>query len=155
MILGDSTAQKLISNGLGVLKIQLEPTRVVQLPFIADLKGALINTENCNHDNYYPYTIHSGDHLFSRTFALDSLNVDITDYLGIRHFPVWIIEQRNLFIEGDRVVIQTTDHRLFAGKSKLLSSTSLILRNHEDVNCEVLDFSSIHFIGRFARGISM
>jgi hypothetical protein len=151
-----NAAIKHVNYDLGVFKIQLEPTRVVRLPFVTNLKqGQLIQDGSKNRDSLYPYTVHEGEHVFPKTFALDSLNVNITDFIGIKHFPVWIIEPRNLFIEGDRVIIQTIDHRLFAGKSKLLTNQSLILRNNEDVNCEVLDFSSIHFIGRFARGISM
>jgi hypothetical protein len=142
---------------LEVFKIQLEPTRTVRLPFITDLKfDQLIQSKAVNdHDDYYPYTIREGEHIFPKTFALDSVNVAIVDYIGIKSFPIWVVEPRQMFIEGDRVIVQTTDRRLFAGKSKLLTSHSIILRNSKDVNCEVIDFADIHFIGRFARGISI
>ncbi|WP_143128444.1 hypothetical protein [Sporolactobacillus nakayamae] len=140
-----------------VFKIQLEPTRIVKLPIITDLKfDQLIQSEAVNdHDDYYPYTIREGEHIFPKTFALDSLDVAICDYIGIKSYPIWVVEPRQMFIEGDRVILQTTDRRLFAGKSKLLTNHSLILRNNKDVNCEVIDFADIHFIGRFARGISI
>lgn len=142
-------------NGLEVFNIQLEPTRIVRLPYVTDLKGGQwISPHVVNQNHYFPYAIHEKEHVFPKTFALYILNIDLVDFIDIRHFSIWIIEPRAMFLEGDRIIVQTIDQRLFAGKSKLLTGKSLMLRNDEDVNCEVIDFVNIHFIGRIARGIS-
>lgn len=140
---------------LEVFKIQLEPTRIVRLPFVTDLKcDQLIPSKINDRNHFYPYAIHDNERIFSGTFALNNRDVALVDYIGIKNFNIWIIEPRRMFIEGDRVIVQMNDRRLFAGKSKLLTDRSLILRDNEDINCDVLDFADVLFIGRFARGIS-
>ncbi|MCO7124744.1 hypothetical protein NIE88_03005 [Sporolactobacillus shoreicorticis] len=138
-----------------VFKIKLEPTRIVRLPFVTDLKWDQLIPQKINdYNHFYSYAIHDNERIFPETFALNNRDIAIVDYIGIKNFNIWIVEPRRMFVEGDRIIIQMKDRRLFAGKSKLLTDHSLILRDNEDINCDVLDFADVHFIGRFARGIS-
>ncbi|GAY75068.1 hypothetical protein NBRC111894_622 [Sporolactobacillus inulinus] len=137
------------------MTILIEPSRIVKLPYINSLReDQLIKSKVITQNHFYSYTIKANETVYPKTFALSS-NVPIIDYIGIKCFSVWIIEPRRIFLDGDHVIAQTKNHRLYTGKSKLLTSHSLILRNNDDINCGVLDFADLHFIGRFARGIGM
>ncbi|WP_100488765.1 hypothetical protein [Sporolactobacillus pectinivorans] len=104
--------------------------------------------------NFYPYIVKDGEHVFPKTFAFETCGANIIDFIGVAPFSLWIVEQRRLFLNGDRVIVQMEDGRIFAGKSKILTHSSLIIRNTEGINCEVLDFSKVRFIGRFVKGLN-
>lgn len=135
----------------GVFKIRPEPTRFIKVPLIKKLTsggGAALPED-------YTYIVSEGEPVFPGTFALDTREADILDYSGFLHFSIWIIEPRQMFIDNDNVIVQMTDGRIFAGVAKILTDRELIIRNHEGMNCEVLDFNKIRFIGRLVKGINV
>ncbi|TGA99436.1 hypothetical protein E4665_03665 [Sporolactobacillus shoreae] len=137
-----------------VLKIRPEPTRSVKVPLLTELDEGSIPSDSSADTHYYPYTIKDGEHVFPRTFAFETCGANIIDFIGAAHFSLWIIEQRRLFLNGDRVIVQMEDGRIFAGKAKILTYSSLIIRNNEGINCEVVDFSKVRFLGRLVREIN-
>ncbi|WP_353948099.1 hypothetical protein ABNN70_13630 [Sporolactobacillus sp. Y61] len=103
--------------------------------------------------HFYSCPVGKGEQVYPGTFALDTCGANIIDYIGQSHFPVWIIEPRRMFIDNDRIVALMQDGRLFTGKSKLLTSDNLIIRNNKNINCEVIDFHKVCFMGRLIKGI--
>lgn len=88
------------------------------------------------------------------TIAFRTAGANILDFIGAYAFPVWIIEQRQIFVDGDQVVVEMNDGRIFAGKSRILTAHTLILRDNQEINHEVVEFSKILFIGRLVCGMN-
>jgi hypothetical protein len=140
-------------NQLEVFTIRIEPIHFIEVPYVTDLTQ-INRGKAARSGRFYSYPLHGTQRTVPGTIAFNTAGANIIDFIGAFAYPVWIIEQRQVFIDGDRVVVQMDDGRIFAGKSRILTAHTLILRDTQDINREVVDFSKIRFLGRLVRGMA-
>lgn len=88
------------------------------------------------------------------TLAFCTAGANIIDFIGVHAFPLWIIEQRKIYTDGDRMVVQMDDGRIFVGISRILTAQTLILRDHRGINRQVIEFAKVVFMGRLVCGMN-
>jgi hypothetical protein len=136
-----------------VFTITPKPIHFVEIPFIEDLT----HTHRCNQTltiTAKDDPMHHGRKPVPGTLAFRTIGANIIDFIGVRAFPVWIIEQRKLYTEGDRIVVKMDDGRIFVGISRILTAHALILRDCQGINRKVIEFSRVVFMGRLVCGMN-
>ncbi|WP_010630377.1 hypothetical protein [Sporolactobacillus vineae] len=136
-----------------VFTITSKPIHFVEIPFIEDL------TQIHQYNQTLTVTLHDypmdpGRKPVPGTLAFRTAGANIIDFVGVQAFPVWIIEQRKIYADGDRIVVRMNDGRIFAGISRLLTPQTLILRDCRGINREVIEFSNVGFMGRLVCGMN-
>lgn len=132
--------------------MNLEPVHFIKLPIVKRLKqDHVLEPENIL--NYYDYPATDRDMVYPKTFVLDISNLPpLHDFFGTSHATILVIENRDMFMDGDNVIVQTVNGEIYLGESKFLGG-KLLIENKYGPNNKVLNLSRIRYVGRLVSAI--
>ncbi|MDD9147217.1 MULTISPECIES: hypothetical protein [unclassified Sporolactobacillus] len=132
--------------------MNLKPIHYIKLPIVRRLKQRHVLAPE-NILDYFNYPITDCRPIYPKTFVFDISGLPpIHDFFGTSHATILIIENRDLFMDGDSIIVQTVNGAIYLGEAKYLGS-ELLIENKYGPNHQVLSLSEIRYIGRLMSAI--